>query len=284
MRVEISYQSLHARDSGESTAEPYLWPLFFRVDEAVYASVIQEKLDAGDLTPADLQARGLSPARLPAIDGDWLAAPGGAHGNIPPMKSGQTEQLDVSWATDLVTGHGVLEDGHAVVGCVAILWEEDLYPGHGKVKEAYTAFASATKDRLRLAVRQSIEAQAGGTGPYTFGLKGPQFGARLNQRAAADVDYVGLDRGRPAPELMRLGRLPHATLEPPALERELTRRYRERWAMPLMDCDDFVGAMFWGATVGELAGSGTQTFPKLWTPTTGSQEGTWELKVEVRVG
>ena len=84
MRVEIEYQSLHARDSGERTAEPYLWPLFFRVDEAVYAAGLRAAVDEGELTADDLRTRGFEPEQLPATT-EWLAGPGGSHGNVPPM-------------------------------------------------------------------------------------------------------------------------------------------------------------------------------------------------------
>jgi hypothetical protein len=284
MRAEIQLQTLHALDAGESTAEPYLWPLFFCIDEAVFAAGLRAARHAGEISDADLTARGLDHASLDAIPApEWFLAPGGAHGNLPPMKSGQTVQLDRSFGALLPPDRGVLHPEHGVLGCVVILWEEDLYPGHGKVEQTYAAFADATRRRVETAVRDSIKAQAGGHGRFEFGLPAPTFGARLDPGAAGKVDYVGLGTTR-VPELVRVGRLPEATLDPVSLEAELTSRYKDRWSLPLMDCDDFVGAMFWAKTVGELQAGGPESVTKHWTPTTGSQEGSWELQLRAAVG
>ena len=280
MRAEIQLQTLHALDAGERTAEPYLWPMFFRIDEEVFAASLRAGREAGEIPDPAITDRGLDWALVDSVPSprDWFVAPGGAHGNLPKMKSGETVELGQRFEGNMVVHHGLLRPAHAVIGCVALLWEEDMYPGDAKVEKAYASFAEATRARLETAVRSSINAQRGGHGPFEFGLPSAKFGARLNSDGSDKVDYVEL-KGKRVPEAVAVGRIPTATLQPEELERELSKRYRDRWDLPLIDGDDFIGAMFWAGTVGELKDvRRPQPRKKHWTPTTGSQEGSWALQ------
>ena len=71
--------------------------------------------------------------------------------------------------------------------------------------------------------------------------------------------------------------------DPIELEKELTKKMPRVHPGVYIDKDDFVGAMVWCRSSAEVTEKPETLFTKLWTPTTGSEEGSWELDVSVRL-
>ncbi len=229
MRVEVRIDHLRALHAGEARAEPYIWPFFFKVDSHLFG-----------------EAAGRGRAGDPSFD-----APGGEHGNLPPMQTGEMVAVDLGWSTTLVDGDDLLLHRHAVVGIGAVLFEEDLTPRDATVRKAYAAWTGTMENRIRAAVKRRVEAAVLGA-PYSFAVR--------------------TDRDR-AEAL---------AFDPIALEAELTKKMPHVHRGLLLDADDFIGAMVWCASAAELVAVPHIEFKKLWTPTTGSEEGSWELFVSAR--
>jgi len=226
MRVDIRIDRLRALHAGEAQAEPYLWPMFFKVDSGLFSEALGGSGGASS-----------------------FVSPGGAHGNLPAMQSGQTVSVDVGWSTTLHDGDGTLRSRHSVVGLAAVLFEEDLMPGNSAVKKAYAEWTATMQNRVRAAVKKRIAAAPDLPGPYSFSYR------------------TGRDR--------------HESYEfdPIELEAELTKKMPHVHQGLLIDRDDFIGAIVWCVSAAELVSEPRIEFKKLWTPTTGSEEGSWELYV-----
>ena len=229
MKVEMRIERLRALHAGEATAEPYIWPVFFKVDSGLFGEVLRS--EAGPATEESFEA------------------PGGDHGNIDPMRTGEEVEMDMSWTTDLTDGDELLGSGQSIVGLVAILFEEDLSPGDEAVRMAYDAFVVHWKEHMRKEVAKRIAEAGPSTGPYSFDYR------RQRQRAIENI------------------------FDPIEVERALTKSMPKVHSGILLDRDDFIGAMVWCISANELRASGDSEFTKLWTPTTGSEEGSWELDI-----
>ena len=254
MRVEARIDRLRALHAGEIQAEPYIWPLFFRVDSRVFGDVLRDRLQNDKTTPEDLQARGISADALPdatAPASDSFHAPGGEHGNLPPMQTGQSVDVGLAWSTSLEDGDSLLLDGHSLIGVAVVLWEEDLMPGAAAVRKEYAEWARVMRGRITNAVARTVTRSKPVPGPFLFDYRDARESGRVDAR-----------------------------FDPIELEAELTQKMPKVHGGLLIDRDDFIGAMVWCVSRHELAADGV-SFTKLWTPTTGSEEGSWELDVSV---
>jgi hypothetical protein len=121
------------------------------------------------------------------------------------------------------------------------------------VRAAYPKFVASFKARIRNAVSQRIEAALPVPGAYTFDYRRQRQGA---------VDGV---------------------FDPIEYERELTKAMPNVHRGFLIDRDDFIGAIVWCKSSAEMTEKPETLLTKLWTPTTGSEGGSWELDVSVRI-
>ncbi len=256
MKVEVRISRLRALDSGEAKAEPYLWPLFFKVDEGSFADVLASKITYSNLPRDIVSRRGIDPEALLQDEERSIgafSAPGGAHGNLPQMSTGDEVSINKVWTTELREESGLLGAGESIVGLAVVLFEEDLFPTHGRVKEAYGKFVDAFKKRTERAIGDAIERDAGGHLPFKFGFRAEKGG---NSRTP---------------------------FFPSAIERQLTAKLKTLYKMPLVDVDDFIGACVWVRTSAQLRIKPHATLSKTWTPTTGSTEGSWTLDMSISV-
>ncbi len=254
MKVTVRIDRLTALDSGEATAEPYLWPLFFKVDDGSFAEVLASKITYGSLPRAVVTRRGIDPDLLLQDEHrseGAFSAPGGGHRNLPKMSSGDEVSIKRTWTTEVAEQSGLLEPGEGIVGLVVVLFEEDLFPTHGRVEDEYGRFVDAFKKRTERAISEAIDRDAAGQLPFKFGFRAEKDG---NART---------------------------TFFPSALEHELTARLKKLYRGTLIDSDDFIGACVWVRSTAQLRIKPHAALSKLWTPTTGSEEGSWRLDMTI---
>ena len=252
MRVDVRIERLRALHAGEAQAEPYIWPLFFKIDTALFGDVLRARTEARTPTAADLATRRISVAHLPEEDtsvSDSFHLPGGEHGNLPPMVTGETIDVNMSWSATLQDGDGILRSHNSIVGIAAVLFEEDLMPGKAAIRKAYAEWAVTMQGRIRAVISKRIEAASSLPGPYSLSYRSSR------------------DKNEPT------------EFDPISLEAELTKKMPHVHKGLLIDRDDFIGAMVWCRSAADLIAEPTIEFKKLWTPTTGSEEGSWELYV-----
>lgn len=128
---------VHDEADGSGNAEPYLWPVFFKVDDTAIA-----QLDA----PLD----------------HWVFGPGGEHKNLGTNSgnywdAGDTINIPSSigvWST--MVKNMIVKD-QAVFGAIVVLLEEDDFPSSDSVKnEHYPKFRSDIATELRQIVVDSF--------------------------------------------------------------------------------------------------------------------------------
>lgn len=248
MQVVVRIAQLKALHSGEAKAEPYLWPFFFKVDDETFAYALKARVATGQLAPDALESRGLDSSAV-EVAPTWLHAPGGGHGNLPAMRTGDEVDVDRAWTTSVREG-SLVQPGDALVGVAVVLWEEDVFPPKKRVERAYQSFVRDLDRRIERAVIAAVDA--------TPDQAAHPFGYRTDA-----------------------GQRPEAPFFPEALERKLTSKLKDLYRVPLMDSDDFIGAGVWVASTAELRQDATQRRSTLWTPTTGSQEGSWRLDLAI---
>lgn len=250
MKVSVRIGKLQAIDSGESTAEPYLWPLFFKIDAETFGYALRAKVATGELGPAALEARGVDSGVFEAAP-THFDAPGGEHRNLPSMSSGDTHDVGLTWTTTLRDGGPLIQRGDAVVGVALVLWEEDTFPSNSRVTKEYAQFVRDMERRIEHSVLRAFEQTKDSGEAATFGYR------------------------------TKAGDRPTAPFFPESIEGRLQDRFRGLYRAPMLDTDDFIGAAVWVRSTRQLRARPNATQSKLWTPTTGSREGSWRLDLAI---
>jgi hypothetical protein len=256
MKVEVRIGRLKALDSGEARAEPYLWPLFFKVDEGSFADVLASKITYSNLPRDIVSRRGIDPDALLQDEERSVgafSAPGGSHGNLPQMSTGDEVKINKVWTTELREDSGLLGAGESIVGLVVVLFEEDMFPTHGRVEDAYARFVESFKKRTERAVGDAIERDAGGQLPFKFGFRAEKGGN------------------------------PRTPFFPSGIEKQLAAKLKTLYKMPLLDVDDYIGTCVWVRSSAQLRIKPNATLSRIWTPTTGSTEGSWKIDMSISV-
>jgi hypothetical protein len=119
MDVTVRIRKIDVLDEGDGdgNAEPYLFPVFFRIDTV--------ERNTGS---------------------DWFHAPGGSHGNLltnygTDWDAGDTIPVPIEigrWHTSLSRGQADAPERSIFVGVLVILFEEDHVPPSDKVLDAYS--------------------------------------------------------------------------------------------------------------------------------------------------
>jgi hypothetical protein len=130
MEITVRIRKIDVLDEGDGdgNAEPYLFPIFFRIDK------IEKNTGS-----------------------NWFHAPGGSHGNLltnygAEWDAGDTIPVPIEigrWHTSLSRGQADTPERCIFVGVVVILFEEDHFPPSDKVPDIYSWTTSKIIDYLR---------------------------------------------------------------------------------------------------------------------------------------
>lgn len=258
MRARIELTELEAVDSGERVAEPHLWVVFFKVDGSTYSTVLAHKLARGKIPPEELEHRGIPSVEKASGDRTSFGVPGFAAGGLKPMRRGEVRDLQLSWEVDL-EGEGILHDDDPAIGCMVVGWEIDNGKGGGS-QDFHDGFVADVRKRLFAEVRNSIESQPLGSGPYRLRLRNQPYLRQLDEyRNQTDQDgavFASQDH-----------------------EIDFVKAYGNRLGGGL-DPDDLLGALVVVASRASM-GPGRHTGERLWLPTAASDEGTWAIRFAV---
>ena len=133
MQVHIDLETIFVHDEGDGSgpAEPYLWPIFFKVDSTTLLNLDNDPLD-----PAN-----------PA----WLIAPNGNHGNLGgQVGAGATIQIPSALGeVTLDLYPGLVPKNQAFVGAIVVLMEEDDFPSSSEMTGYYRDFADQVVQGVR---------------------------------------------------------------------------------------------------------------------------------------
>lgn len=135
MDVRVKLESIYVHDEadGSGNAEPYLWPLFFKVDMDTITNLAPNKdpLTAGNVP--------------------WFVAPNGNHGNIGgSYDAGDTIIIPASVGEQRFTlKPGLVPTAQAHVGALVVLLEEDDAPPSSMLRDAYKQFAGSVVGMMR---------------------------------------------------------------------------------------------------------------------------------------
>ncbi len=135
MRARIWLQSIQVESEGDrlGRAEPFLWPLFFRLDARTLRHLSE-------------------PPSALAEDPVWLVAPDGAHRNLGgAWRAGETITIPGPLGRvvfELDSG-GLLSNEITRVGFFVALLEEEIFPAHATIVKEYARFATSFEQLLR---------------------------------------------------------------------------------------------------------------------------------------
>lgn len=172
MRVRIWLHTIQVEDEGDGVgrAEPFLWPLFFR-------------LDARTLTHLSEPPGALAESPV------WLVAPDGAHRNLGgAYRTGETITIPAPLGRVIfeLDPAGLLTNQQARAGYLVALLEEDIFPGDAAIIREYARFAMGIERTLRDRLRAELsDAQIA-----VFGLERPESSpgdAAIAELAARDI-------------------------------------------------------------------------------------------------
>ena len=150
MKIKIKLEKIYVHDEadGSGNAEPFLWPVFFKIDQDnITADYINLK------------------KKIPWTSISWLHAPGGAHGNL----GGSVDAGDTITIPNAIGEHtfnlnpGLVPSHSAMVGCLVVLLEEDDFPSNSDIKKYYGEFSQDIADTIRKEVANVFNAALGKT-------------------------------------------------------------------------------------------------------------------------
>jgi hypothetical protein len=177
MKVTLSLEKIFVNNEGDGSgnAEPFLWPIFFKIDDDTI-------LNLGDPTV-------------------WLSAPNGAHENLGgSVGAGKAINIPKSIgekAFNLNFGQIVKKD-QALMGCLAVLLEEDDFPVDGDIKKNYQTFVNETIDRIKGIISKALTPTS--NAPGSSGVNAPSIEDEVAKKLKkelthwiADVDdFIGV--------------------------------------------------------------------------------------------
>lgn len=156
MKATIQLKSIYVHDEadGSGNAEPFLWPIYFKIDleTVLYTMMAKTKLSNNE-TWEDIWDK------IKIEDVSWLRMPSGAHGNIGgDVDEGDTIQIPTSVGE---TSFNLIVDqkdsSWTQVGCIVVLLEEDDAPSDSDIREAYSVFAKEVAVRVFKTVSDKID-------------------------------------------------------------------------------------------------------------------------------
>ena len=173
MRVRIRLHTVEVVEKGDGigAAEPFLWPLYYKVDARAITHLNQGPSALGD-------------------EPVWLVAPDGAHGNLGGgVRTGDTITIPSALGEVIfeLNAASLLSADQVQAGFVVALLEEDLLPTDAGIAHDYKQFSS----EVTRALRARIIASLSDTQRELFGLEAPDPSASsdkdLEQRVIASI-------------------------------------------------------------------------------------------------
>jgi len=176
---------LDERQRGETEAQPYIWPIFFTIDDEAVLSVLCDMKSAGESLPPELDGEplleplcalgGYSTGNRSFLDA-WLRMTNGSHGNVGVNRFlvGATHPIftnpDLGVTTFTINNERTQDLTR--IGLIVVLLEEDLAPPDADIDRAYGTFYGTVRERLIEFVRGSLRRFGSGVGSRPRGRAG----------------------------------------------------------------------------------------------------------------
>jgi hypothetical protein len=141
MPLTITLGPLWCFDEGDGLgiAEPYIWPVFFKIDDEVGGWILGRRSDP---------------------EPEWFITPGGSHDNLPRFDAGDRLEVVRTHTFPTFTPLPIISDETAV-GFVVVLLEEDTVPTDARINSAYAEFTATVRERVLDAAEGRISALRG---------------------------------------------------------------------------------------------------------------------------
>jgi len=237
-----------ARSEGESPANPFIWPIFFKIDTDTIRSVLCEMRSLHEPVPIEIEDLlgflGYGVAAESALEAigplegfcqpldrvgrglprtsDWLASTDGSHGNIGRALA-VTETAIIPTrvrATQLASIWPDLSGSETRVGIVVVVFEEDASPSDSEIRNQYLIFKGKVRERIMVQLKSAIRTQFSGIGSGSNGLVADDRGIIVFRDVDSHIQMqVPLIDSRVRIDLTTLGAAPLARSAPHAYRR-----------------------------------------------------------------
>ena len=144
--VSIGFDRIHVHDEadGNGNAEPYLWPLFYRIDFSAVTNLDD---------PLNADGKGEA----------WVFAPGGDHGNLSgDWDAGQDIPVPAALGARSLRLDPRFVGDQSLLGAIVVLMEEDDLPTSSDIRnDHYPEFSRTVSDELTAAFKDALRRSAG---------------------------------------------------------------------------------------------------------------------------
>ena len=188
MSLTLTLGPLWVFDEGDGPgrAEPYIWPVFYKVDEEAVDWIVDPEREARPEPP-------------------WFIAPGGSHDNLPRADAGNRFEVVRTHTFPTFTPLA-LTPGESAIGFVVVLLEEDDVPSDSQINRSYRLFASAVREKVIEAINEGIASLFGGGGGGGGSSTGEGIAELLRTKFESEVWrelMLHLGIGGPLPFIVR---------------------------------------------------------------------------------
>ncbi len=161
--VELKEIKVIDEADGSGNAEPYLWPVYFKIDITSLA--------------------GGNPI------GKWVYAPGGSHGNIGnDWDAGDI--IPIKWNIGMwntFVRSGLLSKKNQMVGVIVVLLEEDDVPSSSSISsEKYPKYVNKIVERLKKGIEDAIKSAFGPKGDGS-GFSGMPLASKIEAQIQEEM-------------------------------------------------------------------------------------------------
>lgn len=278
LNTHIILKSINVIDEadGNGNAEPYLWPFFFKIDE--------EMISAQHF---------FNPK-------SWTYTPGGEHGNIGGgYDAGQVRMIPAKygqWKTTLGHNPVYYPKDQVYVGAVVVLLEEDAVPSSDEVvNEYYPEYTNRITKQLQCKFLNSLKEEADklkDKGDSIADLVMELYKALSNHEKAGELNCAEGKANEPAAQndgSNGQGFYKFVAEAEKELQDLVTSDLEDPWYLHLLfgisafvDIDDFLGAKIFIWKWTDLEKDPYQSFLIKWNDNTGSEDGSFNLRVHIR--
>lgn len=172
MKATIQLEKIYVHDEadGPGNAEPFLWPVFFKIDSE------NLKGDYLDLKKS-ISWKNIS----------WIHAPSGTHGNLGgSADAGDTITIPAAIGRRTFEFNlGQVPSSSALVGCLVVLLEEDNFPSDADIVTYYGDFVQDIADTVRVEVLNGFKKAVGA--PQTGGAGSSFDASSVESRVALQL-------------------------------------------------------------------------------------------------
>lgn len=252
--VVVELDSIKVLDEadGPGNAEPYIWPVFFKVD--------------GKTIDLFLSPPSTDPEVIAANHSNYIFAPNGNHKNLGTNDGDYWDKDDnipipssIGKFEANLHSHEHMTSDDITVGVLIVLLEEDAFPSSDSIRdEHYPEFVKKVTKRIDDTITEKITEKI--------------------------IEKINESEGKSGSVSEVVTSVEEEIME------ELTTKLSEPWYAHLIpglpgaiDIDDFIGAKLFVFSFSELEAQPDQDFSVVWDDRTGTEDGDFQLFGSIRL-